>query len=251
MERQGTRKKQIHRSPGYPMISLGEAIEKAIILYQKEGIGYMPREVAAIEHLKYETYGGYPARVIAALKKFNLISERGKDIILTQEAVNLAIYDPLSEDYKEIVRKIALKPDIYKKLYDKYNGILPSNATLKVKLINEYKFNPGKVDIFIKTFRQTLKFAGLLDGDDNIDMENHIDQRIESVKINSKLPTKQPQISPLGAFKSGKSFPVTLKKNNEAILTFSNLPVERSDLELLKKYIDLMSDNWVADENND
>ena len=52
MERQGTRKKQIHRSPGYPMISLGEAIEKAIILYQKEGIGYMPREVAAIEHLK-------------------------------------------------------------------------------------------------------------------------------------------------------------------------------------------------------
>ncbi len=244
MEKKATRRKQIHRSPGYPMISLVEAIEKAIILYQKEGIGYMPREVAAIEHLKYETYGGYPARVIAALKKFNLISEKGKDIMLTQEAINLAVFEPTSEDYKEIVRKIALKPAIYRRIYDDNDGTIPSDATLKSKLINEYKFNPGKVDSFIKIFRKTINFAGLSgDLEETIDMENGPSQQV--------MTGIQPQTSKKVLPQFGKSFPVTLRNNNEAILTFSSLPVEKSDLDLLKKYIDLMSDNWVIVEYNE
>jgi hypothetical protein len=59
----------------------------------------------------------------------------------------------------------------------------------------------------------------------------------------------QTEMSPIG--QTGKSFPITFKNNKEATLTFSSLPVNRSDLELLKKYIDLMSDNWIADQSSE
>ena len=39
------------------------------------------------------------------------------------------------------------------------------------------------------------------------------------------------------------SFPITLKNQNLAMLSFDQLPVDESDIELLKKWIDLFKEN--------
>jgi hypothetical protein len=148
------------RSPGYPMISLDEAIQKAKILWDKDKNNDIPL-AAAYEHLGYKSKGGYPARIIAALKKFELISEKQNGIKLTEEAVDLVLHEPSDERYIEIVKKLALKPTIYEKLFNEYKGSLPSDSTLKITLIKDYDFNPESVEDFISSFKKTIEFAGL------------------------------------------------------------------------------------------
>src|SRR5208283_1821517 len=157
---QENKKRKVQRSPGYPMLSLEEAIQKIKILWEKDRNKTIPIE-AAYSHLGYKTMGGYASRVIAAMKKFGLIYEKQNDIILTDEAVDLALHEPSDATYIETVGKLALRPTIYEKLFNEYNGNLPSDATLKVKLIKEYEFNPDKVNGFLSDFRKTIEFAKL------------------------------------------------------------------------------------------
>jgi hypothetical protein len=149
------------RSPGYPLISLEEAVQRAKILWDKDKNSPTPI-LAAYEHLGYKTIGGYGGRVLSALKQFGLIYEKQGDIILTNEAVDLALHEPHDNIYIETVKKLSIKPNIYEKLFNEYSDGLPSDATLKVKLIKEYEFNPDKVNGFIADFRRTIEYAKLL-----------------------------------------------------------------------------------------
>lgn len=148
------------RSPGYPMIRLDEAIQRAKTLWDKDKNNYIPL-AAAYEHLGYKPKGSYGARIISALKKFELISEKKDAIKLTEDAVDLALHNESDERYIEIVKKLALKPSIYETIFNKCNGIIPSDNTLRIELIKEYEFNPESVNDFIDSFKKTIEFAGL------------------------------------------------------------------------------------------
>jgi effector-binding domain-containing protein len=152
--------RQRMRSPGYPMISLEEAVQKTKILWDQDKNNSIPKH-AAFEHLGYKKEGGYGARVISALKQFGLISDTEGDIKLTNEAVDLALHEQHDDIYIETIKKLAIKPIIYAKLYNEYNGNLPSDTTLKARLIKDEKFNADKVNGFISDFRRTIEFANL------------------------------------------------------------------------------------------
>ena len=77
--------------------------------------------------------------------------------------------------------------------------------------------------------------------DDNKDLshvppiqQNFDDKKDKSLKFISDL---------------AESFPITLKDKKKAVLSFSGLPIKKADIELLKKYIDLMAENWANDED--
>ncbi len=115
----------------------------------------------AYDYLGYKSRGGYAARIIAALKQFDLIYVKQDAIKLTNEAVDLALHRPSDDRYIEIVKKLALKPAIYENIFNRHNGILPSDNALTIELIKEYEFNPESVEDFIGSFRKTIEFAGL------------------------------------------------------------------------------------------
>jgi hypothetical protein len=46
-----------------------------------------------------------------------------------------------------------------------------------------------------------------------------------------------------GTMVSTNTFPIPLKRQNQAMLSFARMPLEKSDLELLKSWIDLMGEN--------
>jgi hypothetical protein len=180
-------RKPAKRSPGYPMISLEEAIQKAKILWDKDKNNYIPL-VAAYEHLGYKAKGSYGTRIMSALKKFDLISEKQDDIKLTDEAVDLALHNPSDERYIEIIKKLALKPTIYEKIFNKYNGTLPSDATLRIELIKEHGFNPESVEDFLISFRKSIEFAGL--SQDNKELEKGGKDRIPPNKEDRMIMSK-------------------------------------------------------------
>lgn len=47
----------------------------------------------------------------------------------------------------------------------------------------------------------------------------------------------------------GNSFPMPLLKGNKATIVFDNLPVQKSDLEKIKQWIDLFGDSLIENEN--
>jgi len=233
------------RSPGYPLISLEEAIQKAKILWDKDKDNYIPL-AAAYEHLGYRSTGGYAARIIAALKKFELISEKQDAIKLTEEAIDLALLNPSDERYNEIIKKLALRPSTYEKIFKKYNGNLPSDNTLRIELIKGYGFNPESVEVFLSSFRETLEFAGLPEGKEIEKKEVIPAREEEKLKIGHQMQNIENSL----IYKAGaQTFPIPLSKRNKAAIVFETLPLDKKDIEKIKSWLDLFSDSLTEPEN--
>lgn len=240
------------RSPGYPLIDLKEAIEKAKELWNKDKMNPIPREVAA-KHLGYENAGGYGGRVIAALKHFDLIYFKEGDIILTDKAMELAVHGPSDKVYQDIVKEIALKPDTYADIFNGFNVSEISDATLKVKLIKDYKFNADKVDKFIRNFRSTIDFAGLTKteedrNDNDMDIEQQ-DKPLNKPSDVPVIPLRKPHPEKPVIVIVAKHYPIPLSKGMTALIGFEALPVDKKDIEKIKKWLELFSDELTEGDN--
>lgn len=164
-----SQKKAKPRSPNYPGIDLGTAIEKARILREKEGKQYAPVE-AALHHWGYVPKSSGGLVTLSALKKFGLTDERGKgttrEIKLSDLALRILLDD--REDSLERVQAIqeaALNPVIHRKLWDDYGGELPSHQTLLLKLRKDEGFTDNAAEDLIKEFERTIELAKLTKSD--------------------------------------------------------------------------------------
>lgn len=245
-------KKRRVRSPSYPLIGLSEALTKSEILYSKDKALPIPKDVA-FSHLGYSPTAGFGGRVIAALKQFGLLKEVQKHVQLTQRAVDLLFLPKHEEGYIKILRETALIPTIYKDLFSQYKGVLPSDQTLKHKLITERNFNSDKVEKFIDSFRKTLKFAGLVGGAGSLKGENEEDGEVEDnseneIRGSSNIEFPNVRVKAKGNILKPQSFDIPLLRQNKATITIQKLPVEKTDIERLKKWIDLMEDSLIESE---
>lgn len=163
---QSPKKKRI-RSPNFPGVALDEAVEKARLLYEREG-----RHATNVEvihgHWGLKAGGSAGTTVLSALIKFGLAQDEGsgksRKARLTDEAWVL-LNDPQSEQAKNLLQKMALTPAIHAEVWNKYGGSLPSDVTLKRDLVLERGFAEVGAIEFIKNFRRTIACAGLGSGD--------------------------------------------------------------------------------------
>lgn len=162
-------RKKRHRSPAYPSLSLGEAIEKIGVLYDKEKRHPVPVAVAA-SHFGYDIKSSSALRAIAALKHFGLATEMGASDDRKIKVSDLALDILLSESSaspKRIaaLKKAAMLPEVFAKTWEHYKGDLPSDATLKEYLIRSLDFNDSVVGLLINKFRSTLALAKITTAD--------------------------------------------------------------------------------------
>ena len=235
-------KKSIQRSPGYPLFGIEEAVNRIKILWNKDGKTGAPKEVA-IRHLGYSKLMSGPAfRTLSALKKFGLIDEKDDRVIVSQKGKNIILYPENSDKHIESLREAALQPSIYKQLFDKYQDGLPSRETIKAELVND-GFNPRKVDGFLNDFYGTLEYAGLRLGDEHGDegKEGGLEDQLPEDSGEKKKETKSHATQ-----NQPNSFPILLQNQNLAKLSFERLPISETDIELLKKWIELFKDNLTA-----
>lgn len=243
-------KRSIHRSPNYPAFSLEEAIAKAKILWDKDHKAGSPPDVT-LQHLGFKSehgrsLSGPAARALATLKKFGLTEERDGRIYLSQLGLDLVIYSQTDERYTRAIADAALKPNIYSRIYDKYKAGLPSDETVKAELVRVDGFNPKQVDGFLADFKRTLEFAGLDFRQEELEEEEaleqgRIDQGANSAVSKSAAPSSSSSQTKVAAL--ANSFPILLKKQNQAVIGFARLPLDKADLHLLKQWIDLMAEN--------
>jgi len=159
----GGKKRQ--RSPNYPAVSLRDAVERVRALYTQDGRPGAPLETA-VRHFGFTSAHGQAMTIVSALKKFGLIEDKNGRIVPTPLAINVIEFKPDHQRHKEALREAALKPDIYGGLVERYreHSRLPSDESLRPELVTDMGFNPKAVSDFLVDFRDSLEYAGLLEG---------------------------------------------------------------------------------------
>ncbi|MDD5761467.1 MAG: hypothetical protein PHP88_03030 [bacterium] len=159
------RRKKKGRSPSYPAISLKAAIEKASMLYQKEGRHATPTGTA-MSDMGYSTTSGAGIVALAALKKFGLIEDEGSGMDRVVKLTDLALDIILGPDDDSMgkikaIQHAAMIPPIHSELWKEFEGSLPSPANLRHNLIRKRNFTDSGANDFIRQFSETIAFARL------------------------------------------------------------------------------------------
>lgn len=152
------------RSPSFPFISLPEAVHRARELYDAERRNLVHPDVA-VAHWGYARSSSGGKQTIAALRAYGLLEDLRGELRLTDRAQHILVREPGSTERNDLLRQAALSPPLFSKLWERYGADLPSDKSLRSWLVLELKVNERSVEELLRSYRETLTFAGLLHGE--------------------------------------------------------------------------------------
>src|SRR5437870_4860818 len=134
-------KKTRDRSPSFPFISLEAALRRAHEFYAHERRSAAPYEVAA-NHWGYSASSSGAVQTVAALKQYGLMADEGSGKLRKVKLTELALRILLdtrddSTERTKYIRQAARTPPIVQGIYEKWEGTLPSDASLNHFLVLE------------------------------------------------------------------------------------------------------------------
>lgn len=155
------------RGPGYPFLDLPMAVEKAREMYS-----YAKRsEVDAaglVKHWGYTAKSSSGTKSVAALKYFGLIEERRvsnqRRLRLTDRAYRILVDHEESAERLQALKDAALAPRQYKYCWDTWGRDMPSDDAMRSHLIFNRGFVESSAGPFLRDYKSSIQFAGLLDG---------------------------------------------------------------------------------------
>ena len=149
------------RGPSYPFIDLEEAIVATKKIYDYTKRAPAPAG-AVVEHaLGYSVKSSGGVKTIAALKSYGLLEEAGQSLKITDRAYRILIDTPGSSERKQAIKEAALSPKWYQSVFTKWGADPPTST--RSTLILEHGFIPTTVDSFLKDYRKTIQYAGLME----------------------------------------------------------------------------------------
>ena len=160
------------RSPNYPRVDLGTALELIEKLYDREKRAPFPVDSAAVAW-GYTIKSGSVRVRMGALRQYGLITRGGKESKLTDRALTLMIRHPGSRQYQIALREAALFPSLFNEIHD--TRLNASDDTLAHYLIMEKNFTPDGADRFIRSFRASMATAELT-GDGTLDVDDDFEE---------------------------------------------------------------------------
>ncbi len=153
------------RGPSYPYVGLEDAISFARKVYDYAKRGPAPVDSLITEALKYSATSSTGVKVLAALRSFGLIEDaggaNGKSVKITQRSIRILFDDPESSERKDAIKNAALSPKWYEYCWKKWGSDMP--PAMKHNLLVEHGFVESTVEGFLKDYRATIAYAGLLD----------------------------------------------------------------------------------------
>lgn len=138
------------RSPNFPQLSLGEAIDNIKLVYQREGRSKMPR-LSAVKPLGYTSINGRSLGVLAALRAYGLLDGRGDDVRVSDDAITILNAPKGSSERGEALVRSFEGPPAFAVLRSKEEA---SAETLRWHLIKA-NFRDDAADKLIKVFLES------------------------------------------------------------------------------------------------
>lgn len=153
------------RGPSYPYVGLEDAIALTRKMYDYAKRATAQTESVVKEAWKYSPSSSGSHKVLAALRAFGLVEDApgtsGKSIKITSRGIRILLNDEDSQERKEEIRKAALAPKWYEYCWRTWGKEMP--PAMRSNLLIEHGFVDTTVKGFLKDYRKTIAFAGLLD----------------------------------------------------------------------------------------
>ena len=234
-------KKPRHRSPNYPTVGLREAVTRVRKLYEADGKAGAPAELAAV-HIGFAKPHGQAMSVLAALKKFGLLSEINGRWVPSQRAIEILNLQESDERRQRALRDAALSPEIYRQLIEAHKDTgWPRSDVLESELVTYRNFNPNSVGDFVKQLKDSLEFAGLSDLDalefESEEESDVVDDQAETIHETPK-GKQQPPALPPGARKpiplAAQVLAISIPRNLKVDVAVSGDELKKDDLAKIK-----------------
>lgn len=150
------------RSPAYPYIALGQAVElvRKIHNFAK---GHNANIESIFKHLGFKGMTGSSKKTLAALKYFGLLeqSHGSKDAKLSKRAMQIIHGVDGSDDTKKALIDAFLAPTIYSYCWALWGDDSISDEVMKSHLILTKNFNHSTVQGFISDYKQSRTYSGI------------------------------------------------------------------------------------------
>jgi hypothetical protein len=151
------------RSPAYPVIALGQALDLARKLWDSQR-KHESHIDAAIKAMGYARHGA-SLRIIAALGHYGLTEESGaadqRKIRLSDLAQDILHLQESDPKRREALKSAALAPAIHAALWERYGAHLPDDNSIRPFLIRDKGFNDAIVQDVLDNYRSTFELANL------------------------------------------------------------------------------------------
>ena len=168
------------RSPPFPFIPLGRAIERTREL-ETYSRGHPIRASSAVAPWKYNAKSSGGLQTIGALKAFGLLAEMsGEDrrVQLTDTAKRL-LRNPPDSVRQEMLRKAALTPKVVNEFWGNWGATRPPDADCLWTLQDERGFTPDAAIRFLSVYDATLSYAGLADSANIREVASDLDEDVD------------------------------------------------------------------------
>lgn len=230
------------RSPNFPGVSLEEAVRMIEQIHGAEAHQHPIPVKVILGHLGYKPRSGRGLVVVAALGQFGFLEFEGKGPTRSGRITDLAldVVLPGSPHRSEQLKVAALNPRLHADIWDEFAGKLPTDTTLRFRLVRERKFTERGADGFIKQFRSTIDFANLTES------EAGVDDPEEKTADSNQTGPKKSELS--RSDDKNRDLTIPLPGGRMAIL---KVPARMSEIDhsFLEKYLEIMKDALITEQS--
>ena len=147
------------RSPSYPSMSLGEAVDAIAKIEKTYRTTPVDRSEAA-KLIGYSGLSGPAAKALAALASYGLLERASKGEARVTDRAKAILYAESDEDRREGLKAAALEPPLFRDLRERFeaaidDGMLPESGV--IRYLERENFNPTAVRPAARAFLRTME----------------------------------------------------------------------------------------------
>lgn len=175
------------RSPNYPVVSLGEAIEAVRPVFKAENRNKMSRKVLA-ENMGYSSLNGRALGKIGAVRAYGLTEGSGDELRLSEDAIVLLTAPAGSAERGAALRRCALRPALFQELSQIFES-LPSEGNLRFELIKR-RFTEEAAAKATNHYLDSMRLATGDGGSYNVQAQNEERDPVQTSSYERATPVK-------------------------------------------------------------
>lgn len=155
------------KSPATPSRTLGDSVADVKKLYNEFSHSNFSKSEIASKLGVSATSGPFAARLFT-LKEFGLIDQNRTDYAVSDSFKKLNGAQSGDATFKRTALAAVRRSTIFRELLDEYKTKLPSIELVAGRLETQRRFNAQKAKAAAEVLEKSLRYAGVLDGSNNI-----------------------------------------------------------------------------------
>lgn len=142
------------RSPNYPAIPLGHAIDFIALIYKADRTNIIDKAVAA-KHMGYSGLTGRTQKLLGSLSQYNLLEKAGKEKVRVSPTTVSILHGLTNDEKIAALKKAASAPPLFRRIRENFDN--PSARTITSFLMQE-GFTDRAVAPVLKSYSETNAF---------------------------------------------------------------------------------------------